>query len=125
MIAKNTVWLLELLTSRGCFVVVEQPLNNVMYRLKDFTDWMARDADMQFYTIYMSNFGHEMLKPTRLLSNMKAVTLLVAPIAQARRALQETHDSQASSSMGAPPRMFLRRCPSGPAGGRGLHESAT
>ena len=125
MIAKNTVWLLELLTSRGCFVVVEQPLNSVMYRLKDFTDWMARDADMQFYTIYMSNFGHEMLKPTRLLSNMKAVTLLLAPIAQARRALQMTQGSQASSSTGTPPRKFLRRCPSGPAGGRDLHESAT
>ena len=111
LVVTNFIHILLVCVPRGVKFIIEQPLTSTMYSLPCFNQLGETLGWEDFATIttYMWWFGHDMVKPTKLLSNMRSTRLL------ARRQPPNTGERRSE---------YVRYTPAGAAGGRLLHRSA-
>lgn len=121
LVASNALSIMKIMAARRVFVMIEQPLNSLMYHYEPFATWVAGNPSLFFVVTYMQAFGHDMVKPTKLLTNMKSARLLT----RQRPARRLEASSSCESGDGQPGRKYLRMCPSGPSGDRDLQSSAS
>jgi hypothetical protein len=74
-IARNTAVLLRVLLRRGCYVAIEQPKGSWLYKQLQYTA-LAQAFGLFLTITYMGCFGHDLPKPTAIMSNMPSATLL-------------------------------------------------
>ena len=121
LVASNALSIMKIMAARRVFVMIEQPLNSLMYHYEPFATWVAGNPSLFFVVTYMQAFGHDMVKPTKLLTNMKSARLLT----RQRPARRLEASSSCESGDGQPGRKYLRMCPSGPSGDKDLQSSAS
>jgi len=110
LVVDNCVVILTHIIPRGVKFIIEQPLTSSMYDMPSFTRIRSSSPEWLAITTYMGCFGHTMMKPTRLVSNMTSCRLLTRP-----RPPPEAFPSDPD---------YVRYTPAGAAGGRHLHASA-
>ena len=116
VVAADAVALLNRLAARDCFVMVEQPANSLMFHFEPFAAWKASDPRLDVVMTYMGCFGHDMQKPTKLLTSMMSAYVL-------QRAKPRVKVPTSSDGSGWPAK-YLRGGRDQPAGGRDLQSSA-
>ena len=125
LIVANMSLILGACIPRGVKILLEQPMNSVMYQhpsIVALTREQQGEAPVwSSISTCMGHFNHDMPKPTKLLSNMKSAVLVTRTmnLKKWKKERSELHPS------GQPPARYTRMTPAGPAGGKDLHRSAT
>ena len=102
----------------------EQGLGSLMFELDCWRHWAESDPHIFTVNTCMGAFEHDMVKPTRLFTNMKSASILQRDYTKAKRSVKRRRSNSEADEPGGKSRRYLRQTPAGVAGARDLHKSA-